>query len=149
MSDQVETCIKDLQAKLKAVYGMTNSVTVVYTEDELIELCSSKQGEGKTIIGIVYEGMRPMKESGATRTGISCELFCTILMMDKAVSGATEAKLKSINMLAGLRTAIHGSKSPTGHKWTFGLESAANIKKGQLIWMQRWVTTIQITPQNL
>jgi hypothetical protein len=95
-------------------------------------------------VGILYESTQ-VKEDG-TRMGMSAEITCAIAIM---VSGKVVAGLDAKNEAAGIldlaRKGIRMQDAPTGHKWSFRMESCAGALNGAIVYIQRWTTSIILT----
>lgn len=139
---QVIAQVKEL---LKTLPELDGKVIQVYSEDEMKD---ATKGVNFPCVAIVYEGMRAIPEDKPTmRQGVSAELVLSLLITEKVTTaGESKVKNRTINLLDLTRKAMHGGRSPAGHKWRFVLEAPASEKQGSVIWLQRWSTPIQLVP---
>lgn len=138
-----ERCLLDLERILAAVPVLSKRVFQVYSEEELLE---KTKGLSYPCVGVVYDGMRASGENKDTgKQGVSAELVCTIMLFFRQESLAKQdAKLVAVTTLDGVRDAIRGVRSPSGHFWKFQLEASVGGKNGVLTYLQRWSTPVQL-----
>lgn len=135
-------CPQSLIEAVQSIAVIGKKVISVYSMDDLIK----KFNTAITLpaAGVLYEGTRSVDAS--EQKGISCEIVCSILLLGentRAVPGV-ESRDMSLVLLDTVRRKILGTKSPTGHFWKFVLEAPAATVKGQVVWLQRWRTPVQI-----
>lgn len=139
----VSKCAADLLVRLQSIAKLYAKSIFIFTEDDL-------QDKLKGIIlpgaGIIYEGLRALPETGAARTGLSCEAVFSVIVVSQAETIANgDAKTPILNLLDELRNAILFARAPGGHLWRFVVEAATRETNGSIFWVQRWSTTIQLT----
>lgn len=143
MIDLAAKCVTDIETKIGTLAAVKGKVFHVYGEDDLMD---HTKGVVFPCVGVVYNGIRATPEDGATgKQGISGELVVTImLLLRDNVSATSNPKEGALRMLDDVRELVMGTKSPSGHKWRFQLESPVAGKKGVLAYVQRWATPVQL-----
>lgn len=143
MNDLAVLCVADIETRLKTLVDMSKRVFHVYGEDDLLDYT---KGLTFPCMGVVYNGIRSIPENKETgKQGISGELVVTIMLLFRdSTSTTANQKASAISMLDDARKLILTTKSPTGHKWKFQLESPVQGKKGVLAYVQRWSTPVQL-----
>jgi len=137
--------LADVMARLNTIPAIAQKIVVVYGEDDL-----SKKVAGITTpgLGIQYEGMRSVGDSGSTsKAGVSAEMvFSLIVIQTPETFVRTDIKGQTINLLDSIRDSLIAQKSPTGHIYRFVVEAPAELKQGMTFWVQRWSVPIQVAP---
>jgi hypothetical protein len=131
-------CVDDLKAKIVSVPEFKQKVFYVYSENDLLD---KLKGLSFPAVGIMYENTQS-KDDG-NKMGMSAVLQCAVAVM---VAGKTVANLDSKNeaalLLDAVRRGIIKTVSPTGHKWSFVMETCAGEVNGAIVYIQRWSTPI-------
>lgn len=135
--------VSEMERLIEGIPSLKGKVFHVYGEDDLIE---RTKAINFPYAAVVYDGIRSSKEEGATsRVGASGEIVVTVMVFFRNDARASNDPKEHVLMLLDtLRKHIMGTKSPTGHKWQFQYEAAAEGKKGLLAYTQRWSTPIQL-----
>jgi hypothetical protein len=143
MINAAQLCVADVELVLQSIASLKGKVLNVYSEEELT---TSTSAMSYPACGVVYEGMRSVSEEGSTsKTGNSCELVVSVLLVDMYGAVAkTAVKKNAAPILDAIRDSMMGRKSPTGHKWRFVVEAAASPKQGIVLWVQRWSCPVQL-----
>ena len=135
----------DAWNRLQSVAQLQNKIVRSFDADETIDrLRSSNNAPGA---GIVYEGMRPMPEnSPAAKLGASAELIFSIILMNtgRSIVAQADTKTPTIALLAQVRAAFFGQRSPSGGFYRFMVEAPAVEKDNVVVWVQRWATPVSI-----
>lgn len=136
-------CIEDISAKVEQVTGLKGRVFHVYSEEELIE---RTKGVSFPCVGVVYDGMRALPESGSThKIGGSAELVVSVMIFFRQdTKSKADPKETTVNYLDRIRSQLIRTKAPTGHYWKFQVEAAVEGKNGVLAYLQRWATPTQL-----
>ncbi len=128
---------------------LTGKVVVAYDEEDLLDML--KGVKAYPAVGIIYEGMRSVAESGPTaKIGISNEIRLSFALIEhgNAVHSTHQKKTRAIDYLEAMRYQFMGEKSTvTGHFWHFLVEAPASLKAGTVVWVQRWSLPVQL-PHN-
>ena len=109
-------CADDLADKIKTVQGLSQkTITVLSVEDLLAKIASVP----KPAVGVLYEGARPLASEGGKQIAISAEVVYSVILVTETsvISPKVDTKAPAHETLDALREAIHGTQSPTGHKW--------------------------------
>jgi hypothetical protein len=149
MSAMATLCVDAMETTLQAMTVFANKTVFVYGQDDLI---AKIQGlKVYPAVGIVYEGMRSVPSEGKSfHVGMSGELVISLLLIDQgeAIVRSDDKKTNAIMYLDTLRATLMATRSPTGHFWHFLVETPAELKKGMVIWVQRWSTPVQAKPNH-
>lgn len=137
----------EVQGLVQSIAEFTSSTVFVYDDDDL---ASKLKGAKFPAIGIIYNGMRSLGQTGATaKIGVSCEMMFTLMLVQQGQSiVSTDTKLATIDLLDSIRGAILGVRSVTGHFYHFMMEAQGRPSKGLIFWGQRWSVPVQLTPKN-
>ena len=139
----VSLCAADLRSRLQSIAAVKNKNLFVFDEDDLMDKIKGVQLPG---VGVVYEGMKSLGESGNAKLGLSAELVFSLLIISRAENLANvDSKTPMLNLLDEIRKSLVSTRSPTGHYWKFVVEAATRESKGAVFWVQRWSTTIHLT----
>jgi hypothetical protein len=136
--------IAQIKAQLQNVSALTGKIVQIYDDTDLLD---AMKGISPPFIGIVYEGMRAMPESGTMRRGVSAEAVFSLVIVEKqTTAGESQVKNRTINLLDATRQAMREmTRATAGHQWRFVLETPADAKKsGNTMWIQRWTTPVQL-----
>lgn len=140
-------CITDIADRLNVIPSLKGKVFHVYSEQELTE-----RTKGLTLpcVGVVYDGLRSVGESGDTsKMGMSSDIVVTIMLFFKQDTRAkVDPKDTMVALMDSIRDAIIGTRSPSGHNWKFQMEIPVAGKLGVLAYLQRWSTSTQLVPKR-
>jgi len=141
----VSPCALDLEAKVRSVAALTGKTVKVLSVDDLV---ASMTTAVKPVAGVLYEGSRPAASDAGKQVVISAEVVFSILLLceTSVVSKQVDMTTVAHKLLDSIRTAIHGTRSPTGHAWKWQLEAPAAQKGTSQLWVQRWTTAAQLVP---
>lgn len=140
----VNDCIESVEQLLKSLDDFGSKVFYIYSEDELLD---KTKAISLPAMGVVYDGMRSLSESGKDtgKIGVSAEIVVTVIVVFRRENFSTvDPKLKVVQVLDSIRNKFRGVRSPTGHLWRFQLEAAVEGKKGLQSYIQRWSTPVQL-----
>jgi hypothetical protein len=143
-------CVNHMVGLLRAVPGYTQKVYHVATEQELVDRFKTLND---SVIGVLYEGLRPTAGNEGGRPGssgggggTSSDLNLAVIMFFRnETMGSTDYKLKYLTEVDTLRRALLRQRAPSGHFWRFMVEAYVAGKDGRLAIIQRWSTTVQLT----
>lgn len=141
------SCTDDLIAKLSGIELLDKKTLTVYSMEDLLETLANVR---KPAVGVLYEGARKVQAAGASQIGVSGEAVFSLLMVyeTSVMSKRVDAKSPAHDLLDQMRGEIHGSRSPTGHFWSWVLEAPASQKANVTVWLQRWSTPVQLSPSK-
>jgi len=141
----VTLCAEDLATKLKTVLTLEKKTLTVYSLDDLVSILGNTV---KPAVGIMYEGTRRNDAGGGKQVGVSMEIVFSLLLITETsvISPRIDAMSPAHDTLDLMREAIHGSRSPTGHFWSFQVEAPASQKGNVTVWVQRWACPVQVPP---
>jgi len=129
---------------------LTGRVVIAYNENDLLDVL--KGVKSYPAVGIVYEGMRSMPESGSTmKAGVSAEVMLSFVLIEQgnAIINTNQKKTRAIDYLDAMRDQFMGKRSTvTNHLWHFLVESPAELKAGMVVWVQRWSLPVQLPPKR-
>lgn len=140
-TEVVSVCVAAMQAAVQSIAELENKSVHILNEDNLLDRL---KGVALPAAGILYEGMRAQPESGAAKTGSHAEIVISVIVVSPSpgTNQLSGMKTNTIEILDKLRTALLTTISPTGHRWRFVVEAAADEKSSHVFWVQRWATTI-------
>lgn len=126
--------------------NLTGKVVVAYDENDLLDVL--KGVKSFPAVGIVYEGMRSMSETGSTaKVGISCEIVLGFVLVEAGdeMHRTNQKKVRAIEYLDAMRYQFMGQRSTVAqHFWHFVVESPAALRSGTVCWVQRWSVPVQM-----
>lgn len=149
---KVKECANHLATLIKnaGLPKLEDKVIALDLDDQLF----TKLGSGlikRPAVGILYEGGRTQNGQGGAQLGISAELTFSVLLLCEVPNIApnlTETTTEAMVLLDGIRDAVQGQMSPTGHKWKWVIEAPAGKRDRFLVWLQRWAVPVQNTPSR-
>jgi hypothetical protein len=128
---------------------LTGRVVVAYDENDLHDVL--KGIKSFPAVGIVYEGMRSMPESGPTaKVGLSAEIVLAFVLVEAGdqIHRTNQKKVRAIEWLDAMRAQFIAQRSTvTQHFWHFLVESPAALRSGTVVWIQRWSVPVQLPHQ--
>ncbi len=151
MTAIVKRTIADLKTRLQAVPSLATKIFHVYSEDELMD--QTKQLR-LPAVGIVYGGM-------GTNTDISTQRqqsspinasaimdFNLIIMVQQSTMHGIRQEDQALDLLDEVRDTLQGQKGPSNHPYRFEIEGSAELRKGTVVWVQRWTNPVQLVPKK-
>ncbi len=140
-------CLADLTSKVQEV-GQIGGRTMFTTSLESIIAGTSNMP--KPAVGFMYEGARAIESEGGKQIGVSAEMVFSILLVleQQVLNLKKDNNPLAHELLDLLRLQIHGTRSPTGHFWSWKLEAPVAVKGTTGIWLQRWSVPLQVTPKR-
>lgn len=116
----------------------------VYRVNNMEDLMDEVEGIPRPCVGVVYEGMRNSDPS--KQQGYSAEVVISfVLFMDTEKLGYTNAPADATLLLDTMRNTIKGKRGPSNHFWKFSFEATPVEKKGEVVWVQRWILPVQLS----
>jgi len=141
----VTDCTADLTDKVKTIISLEKKTITVYSLDDLVQTLN---GVVKPALGVLYEGTRRNDAGGGRQMGISMEVVFSLLLITETsvLNSRIDATSPAHDLLDQMRATIHGTRSPTGHFWSFQVEAPASQKGNVTVWVQRWSCAMQLPP---
>jgi hypothetical protein len=141
----VTDCNADLIDKIKTVATLQKQAISVYSMDDLVAQMSNVV---KPAAGVMYEGARSVSPEGGKQANSTAEIVFSLFLLTEysSFSKQVDVRTPAHEVLDGLREAIHGTRSPTGHFWKWQLEAPVKPNGKFAIWLQRWSCVVQLTP---
>jgi hypothetical protein len=143
-TDLVIACLQDAQAKVQSVAELEKRSLLVFDDmDAMDQLAALKRWPAAVV---QYEGMRSEAENKVTdKIGASVLLYVSVMVINQGETLIkTDTKIPTLLLLTQLRRKFLNKKAPSGHKWKFMLEAAADSKSGLTFWVQRWQVPLQL-----
>jgi hypothetical protein len=144
-TDKVIACIDDATSRVQSVAELEKRVVTAYDENDAMDQLKGLTRWPAAVIQ--YEGIRAVSESdkSSMKIGASTEMYLTVMVINQGQSLVkTDTKVPTIRLLTLLRRKFLGQTSPSGHKWCFVVEAAAETKQGLIFWVQRWRVPLQL-----
>lgn len=142
MNGIATNCTGYLVERLRTVEAIAGRVFEVQSEEELVERI---KGVSYPCVGVAYDGILPVAEGPSGRTGVSAEVYFSVMVFFRAnLNAVLSPQDQSVVLLDQIRGAILATKSPTGHVWRFKAEVPISGRKGLLVYVQRWATPCQL-----
>jgi hypothetical protein len=138
---KIEECIQALASSLQSIAELEGRAHPVYTPEKLVRLIKGAKGPQ---VGIVYEGMTGVPESGATkRSPTKVAHFGLYLALESTpLSDNVVQEVPAINLLDKIGIALEGKNAPSGHPWEFLSEGYSDSFPDRALWVQRWSTRV-------
>lgn len=146
--NRVQLCWDDLDTRLHTIASLKNQVFKVSSP----QLLGAKlKALPPPAVGIVYEGLRSVGQSGVgLNKGLSTNAVFGLYLTYSSVVYAPGVDIQTpiTNLLHEMRGALLEKVSASSHNWQFMVESFVDSNSTHEIWMQKWQTPIILTDHS-
>lgn len=139
-TEMVLACVQTVQTAVQSIALLKDRTVMVLNEENLMDKLKAVT---LPAAGVLYEGLRATPERGAQQVGAMAECVVSVILVTPTPGAAPKAdKTPLFTLLDALRVKLMATNSPSGHKWKFIVEAAADEKNGVVFWVQRWSTPV-------
>lgn len=139
----INDCLVQVKSRLQSIADFKTTTEIVYSPEELIRVLKGFNHPG---VGIAYEGMRGLPESGGTSRGMGVVAAFGLYMVVDSIplSSVVNVKNPAIDLLSKMRGTLFDTRGPGGHFWQFMSETYSDSYPGKAMWIQRWTTRLML-----